>query len=138
MPGKSGNPEGGSRKARHKALLRAAFAELAGQVLPKALSDRLALLTEDDREKLERQVEGLTFAKALATRKWFEALFGDAAASAKATDQIIGTEPKLVEVDLQQEATSHNFIPSEAEQQKLRHEITGNGIDKSETGETLQ
>ena len=132
-PGESGNPEGSSRKARHKALLRAAFAERAGKVLPKELSDRLTLLTEDDRKKLKEQVEGLTYAEALASRKWLEALFGDTVSSAKATDQIIGTEPKLVEVDLQQEAASHNFIPDEDEQQQLRNEIAGNGHDKSET-----
>ena len=96
-PGESGNPEGSSRKARHKALLRAAFAERAGKSLPKELSDRLTLLTEDDRRKLREQVEGLTYAEALASRKWLEALFGDTASSAKATDQIIGYPDQYVQ-----------------------------------------
>lgn len=134
-PGESGNPDGSSRKQREKPLLRAAMNVLLGEPLSALERRRWAALSEGGRREAARQLKDIDHARAAALRLADMLLFGTPEISLKAFGVAAGLEPKLVEVSggLEMPSTSHNYVPSEDEQQALRNEISGNGHDTSET-----
>jgi hypothetical protein len=114
-PGQSGNPDGSSRKQRTRVLLRELFAEKLGESLPPAVQEKLALLSDGKREEAEAQIKALTYGDLIAARVALTAAIGDSLQSAKAIDQILGGEPKQIQVKLP-EGTS---IQIETEPERL-------------------
>ena len=118
QPGETGNPAGCSRKVRERVLLRDFIHDCLSSEIP-----------EDLREKLQELGEGIAAGQAIALNVIRSALLGNA----KAIDQILGTEPKLLELSggIEVEPLSHRYVPTADDQQALKHEITGNGHDTS-------
>lgn len=106
-PGQPGNPKGGSRKVRTRMLLRELFAEKLGEALPPAVQEKLAQLSDGDREHAEQQIAALTYGDLIASRVALTAATGEPQASAKAIDQILSGEPKQIQVALPDGSTIH-------------------------------
>lgn len=99
-PGQSGNSVGGSRTVRERMLLRELLAEKLGEKLPPAIQNKLAALSDEDREHAEEQIAGLTYGDLISTRIAISAAVGNPTESAKSIDQILSGEPKQFKVDV--------------------------------------
>lgn len=107
VPGQSGNPRGSSRKLRTKRFLK----EFLNEEINKAITPEIA-------EALSAQgvtAEDLTFAHVIAMRIVAGAAKGDRSS----IDQILSTEPKVVEVETLEPPKSPEYLPTAEDQAQL-------------------
>lgn len=101
-PGQSGNPAGSSRKARERAYLRDALAEVNAEIL-----------SEDEMQRLQLRADGLRRIDAIARRLSDLALFGDVPELLNAISRIQASEPKQHEVEASHSGSVEGFSESQ-------------------------